>query len=114
MLQKVPEDVAPLSGCIGSAGNQQDGKEQLEKCHAALNSIDERMVIFSCESHPEIQYLYTAFLDKPGSDLAHKLLHLHSVPGDAPTLQGHSRRLDRAGLWLQTLTGILKDEQMCL
>lgn len=46
---------------------------------AALYTIDELSVIRKSHENPVIQKLYKEYLEKPGSHLAHKLLHTHYI-----------------------------------
>ena len=46
---------------------------------SALYTIDELSVIRKSHENPVIQKLYKEYLEKPGSHLAHKLLHTHYI-----------------------------------
>ncbi len=49
----------------------------LKKRIDALNVIDRTKVIRKSHENPYILRLYNEYLEKPGSDKAHKLLHTH-------------------------------------
>lgn len=74
------------AGCIGGAGNPRASRERLSERQRALYSIDERMELRQSHENPAVQYLYASFLGEPGSDVAHRLLHTHYVPGGAPAV----------------------------
>jgi iron only hydrogenase large subunit-like protein len=72
------------AGCIGGAGNPRASAERLRERQQALYSIEERMHLRQSDENPAVQYLYASWLGEPGSDIAHRLLHTHYVPGGAP------------------------------
>ena len=43
----------------------------------ALYSIDEKSTIRKSHENPVIKQIYKEYLNKPGSEIAHKLLHTH-------------------------------------
>ena len=45
----------------------------------ALYDIDEKSVIRKSHQNPVIKKIYNEFLEKPGSHIAHELLHTHYV-----------------------------------
>lgn len=78
----VIEIMACPGGCIGGGGQPYPPKgykildEKLfAKRAKALYAIDKSKTIRTSHDNPSIQKLYKDFLDKPGSDKAHKLLH---------------------------------------
>ena len=45
----------------------------------ALYSIDEKSTIRKSHENPVVKQIYTEYLEKPGSHIAHKLLHTHYI-----------------------------------
>ena len=76
------EVMACPGGCIGGGGQpfNHGDSEVLEKRAAALYTEDQRKVIRKSHENPSIIKLYEEFLGKPGSELAHKLLHTEYFP----------------------------------
>lgn len=81
------ELMACPGGCIGGGGQPypSDGRyvlnhEVLKKRAAALYKIDEDKKIRKSHENPYIQQLYQQFLQHPGSDIAHELLHTTYKP----------------------------------
>ena len=68
-------------GCI-AGGGQPFSHDPLirEKRMKALFSEDESKTIRKSHENPDLIALYDAYLGKPNSDIAHKLLHTHYVP----------------------------------
>jgi len=63
-------------GCIGGGGqpiSREDGV--LEKRIEAIYKIDREKELRKSHENPEVEILYNEYLDGPGSELAHKLLH---------------------------------------
>jgi len=78
----VIEIMACPGGCIGGGGQPYPPrdyplKELFAKRAAALYTIDNKKKVRTSYENPSIQQLYKEFLQKPGSDIAHKLLHTH-------------------------------------
>lgn len=81
------ELMACPGGCIGGGGQPYpaDGryvlnKEVLEKRAASLYKIDADKKIRKSHENPYIQQLYQQFLQHPGSEIAHELLHTTYAP----------------------------------
>jgi len=66
-------------GCVGGGGQpyHHGNFEVIKKRIDALNVIDRTKVIRKSHENPYILRLYNEYLEKPGSDKAHKLLHTH-------------------------------------
>ncbi|MCD4814113.1 [FeFe] hydrogenase, group A [bacterium] len=76
------ELMACPGGCIGGGGQPYPpeghyilDKEILKKRAQALYSIDQKKQVRKSHENPYIKDLYDKYLKKPGSELAHKLLH---------------------------------------
>ena len=83
----VVEIMACPGGCIGGGGQPYPphGYNILDpalivKRAAALYSIDSEKRVRRSHENPAVQQLYQEFLGKPGSELAHKLLHTSYHP----------------------------------
>ncbi|MBN1892542.1 MAG: iron hydrogenase small subunit [Clostridiales bacterium] len=81
------ELMACPGGCIGGGGQPYpaDGRyvlnrEVLEKRAASLYKIDAEKKIRKSHDNPYIQQLYQQFLQHPGSEIAHELLHTTYEP----------------------------------
>lgn len=81
------ELMACPGGCIGGGGQPYpaDGRyvlnhEVLEKRAASLYKIDAEKKIRKSHENPYIQQLYQQFLQHPGSEIAHELLHTTYEP----------------------------------
>ena len=81
------ELMACPGGCIGGGGQPYpaDGRyvlnrEVLEKRAASLYQIDAEKKIRKSHENPYIQQLYQQFLQHPGSEIAHELLHTTYEP----------------------------------
>jgi iron-only hydrogenase group A len=81
------ELMACPGGCIGGGGQPYpaDGRyvlnhEVLEKRAASLYKIDSEKKIRKSHENPYIQQLYQQFLQHPGSEIAHELLHTTYEP----------------------------------
>jgi Iron hydrogenase small subunit len=85
------------AGCIGGAGNPRADKARIQERQQALYSIDERMTVRQSDENPAVRYLYASFLGEPSSDVAHRLLHTHYVPGGAPVIVKPVSESDGAG-----------------
>ena len=81
------EIMACPGGCAGGGGQPiHDGREEAANRSETLYQMDQKNPVrFSHENH-EVQELYRAYFGKPGSHLAHRLLHTdHSgwkMPGE--------------------------------
>lgn len=71
-------------GCIGGGGQPYAGsnsipldESSLKKRAEALYALDRGRTIRRSHENPDIQRLYREFMGRPGSPLAHKLLHTH-------------------------------------
>ena len=80
----VIEVMACPGGCIGGGGQPYPPKgykildpKLFAKRAEALYSIDKEKKLRMSHENPSILKLYKEFLEKPGSDIAHKLLHTH-------------------------------------
>ena len=76
------EVMACPGGCVGGAGQPFNHGDSgvLGKRAAALYAADQEMPIRKSHENPSIIKLYEEFLGKPGSELAHKLLHTEYFP----------------------------------
>jgi len=76
------EFMACPGGCINGGGQPiSNDPEYLEKRKNSIYSIDKSMQIQKPQdNHELIDIVYTNFLDEPGSDKAHELLHTHFRP----------------------------------
>lgn len=75
------EIMACPGGCVGGGGQpyHHGNFEVIKKRIDALNVIDRTKVIRKSHENPYILRLYNEYLEKPGSDKAHKLLHTHYI-----------------------------------
>jgi len=80
----VIEIMACPGGCIGGGGQPYPPKGYkildpilLQKRASALYSIDKNKKIRKSHENPAIKELYKELLGEPGSEVAHKLLHVH-------------------------------------
>ena len=71
------EIMACPGGCLNGGGQPyaRDNSSILDKRCAAIYKADEEMPIRKSHENPHIKKLYDEFLEKPGSHIAHKLLH---------------------------------------
>ena len=83
----VIEIMACPGGCIGGGGQPYPppgyrflDSRLLAKRANALYCIDKKKKIRVSQDSPEIKKLYKDFLEKPGSEIAHKLLHTSYQP----------------------------------
>jgi iron-only hydrogenase group A len=83
----IVELMACPGGCIGGGGQPYPppgyhilDPEILRLRAKALYSIDSAKTLRQSHKNPVIQALYQEFLEKPGSEKAHKLLHTHYQP----------------------------------
>jgi NADP-reducing hydrogenase subunit HndD len=74
------EVMACPGGCIAGGGQPiPTTKEIVKKRTQALRTKDKSQKIRRCHENPQIKKLYKEFLEKPGSKIAHDLLHTHYV-----------------------------------
>ncbi|NIA22607.1 MAG: 2Fe-2S iron-sulfur cluster binding domain-containing protein [Proteobacteria bacterium] len=74
------EVMACPGGCIGEGGQLiPTNSDIISKRAQALYSDDERSKVRKSYQNPQINELYKNFLEKPGSEIAHKLLHTHYI-----------------------------------
>lgn len=80
----IVEIMACPGGCSGGGGQPYPAEERrvldpdvLIQRGKALHVIDEQKVYRRCHENPAIKQLYEEFLEKPGSEKAHGLLHTH-------------------------------------
>lgn len=70
------EFMACPGGCMGGGGQPVSNDEQvLEKRQKAIYEIDKKKSLRKSHENPFIKKLYDSYLEKPGSEIAHKLLH---------------------------------------
>ncbi len=81
------EIMACPGGCIGGGGQPYPpkgyeilDKELFAKRAEALYGIDKKKKLRVSHNNPAIKNLYKEFLEEPGSDIAHKILHTHYHP----------------------------------
>jgi len=65
-------------GCIGGGGQPRPTNNaiRIERIKG-IYSAEEKMTLRKSHENPAVKALYEEFLEKPNSDLAHKLLHTH-------------------------------------
>lgn len=85
----IVEIMACPGGCVAGGGQPlvEAGKysypldpDMIKKRQQALYTIDEHKTIRKSHENPYIQKLYEEFLENPGSEIAHKLLHTNYSP----------------------------------
>lgn len=77
------EIMACPGGCIAGGGQPRDrSRETIEKRQQALYNIDGAETLRLAHENPVINELYKEYLDKPLSEISHKLLHTHYVGRD--------------------------------
>jgi len=70
------EFMACPGGCLGGGGQPLTAdKEVLNNRMQAIYEIDKNKKLRKSHENPSIKKLYDEYLEKPGSDIAHKLLH---------------------------------------
>jgi len=70
------EFMACPGGCMGGGGQPiSSDKNVLEKRQQAIYEIDNNKKMRKSHKNPYIKKLYDDYLEKPGSEIAHKLLH---------------------------------------
>lgn len=71
------EIMACPGGCIGGGGNPAKNWQKMGPRMEAVYRVDESLPLRKSHKNPAVARLYDEFLDKPGSELAHELLHTH-------------------------------------
>lgn len=72
------EVMACPGGCIGGGGQPVDTTKEISKKRMdAIYTIDRNSKYRKSHENPYLQKLYNEFLEKPGSHVAHELLHTH-------------------------------------
>lgn len=72
------EVMACPGGCIGGGGQPIPTTDEIIRKRAeALYTDDERSTVRKSYMNPQVKELYKNFLGKPGSEVAHRLLHTH-------------------------------------
>lgn len=81
----VIEIMACPGGCIAGGGQPYHHGDRtiIDGRREAIYSIDQDSEVRASHLNPDIKRLYDEFLEKPGSHLAHKLLHTHYVKKDS-------------------------------
>lgn len=80
------EIMACPGGCIMGGGQPiKTSKTKMaidvrERRADALYEIDEKSIVRKSHENPVIQKIYKEYLERPGSDKAHQLLHTHYIP----------------------------------
>jgi iron-only hydrogenase group A len=81
------EIMACPGGCIGGGGQPYSpeghyvlDRELLKMRAGALYAIDEKKTVRTSNENPYIKKLYAEYLEHPGSERAHHLLHTHYAP----------------------------------
>ncbi|MCP3966750.1 MAG: 2Fe-2S iron-sulfur cluster binding domain-containing protein [Lentisphaerae bacterium] len=76
------EIMACPGGCLNGGGQPYNHGDSdiLEKRKEAIYTADSDLPIRKSHENPHIKKLYDDYLEKPGSKLAHKLLHTHYTP----------------------------------
>jgi iron only hydrogenase large subunit-like protein len=66
-------------GCLNGGGQPyaRENSSILNKRAEAIYKADEGLPIRKSHENPYIKKLYAEYLEKPGSHIAHKLLHTH-------------------------------------
>lgn len=71
------EVMACPGGCVGGGGQPIDVSEELSlERSKVLRKLDEEANLRFSHENPDVQNLYKDFFEKPGSHLAHQLLHV--------------------------------------
>ena len=79
------EIMACPGGCAGGGGQPiHDGKELAEQRSSKLYAMDQKNAVRFSHENEEVQELYHNYFGKPGSHLAHKLLHTDHNGWDMP------------------------------
>lgn len=79
------EIMACPGGCTGGGGQPiHDGKELAEQRSSKLYAMDQKNAVRFSHENEEVRELYHNYFGKPGSHLAHKLLHTDHNGWDMP------------------------------
>ena len=79
------EIIACPGGCAGGGGQPiHDGKELAEQRSSKLYAMDQKNAVRFSHENEEVRELYHNYFGKPGSHLAHKLLHTDHNGWDMP------------------------------
>jgi len=79
------EVMACPGGCAGGGGQPiHDGQELAEQRSSKLYAIDQKNAVRFSHENEEVKELYKNYFGKPGSHLAHKLLHTDHGGWDMP------------------------------
>lgn len=79
------EIMACPGGCAGGGGQPiHDGKELAEQRSSRLYAMDQKNAVRFSHENEEVKELYHNYFGKPGSHLAHKLLHTDHNGWDMP------------------------------
>ena len=79
------EIMACPGGCAGGGGQPiHDGKELAEQRSSKLYAMDQKNAVRFSHENEEVRELYHNYFGKPGSHLAHKLLHTDDNGWDMP------------------------------
>lgn len=79
------EVMACPGGCIGGGGQPRaKGKEILLERQKALYDADKGYIIRKSSENPVVKELYSKYLEEPGSEIAHDLLHTTYVECGPP------------------------------
>lgn len=79
------EIMACPGGCAGGGGQPiHDGKELAEQRSSKLYAMDQKNAVRFSHENEEVKELYHNYFGKPGSHLAHKLLHTDHNGWDMP------------------------------
>lgn len=79
------EIMACPGGCAGGGGQPiHDGKELAEQRSSKLYAMDQKNAVRFSHENEEVRELYHNYFEKPGSHLAHKLLHTDHNGWDMP------------------------------
>jgi NADP-reducing hydrogenase subunit HndD len=74
------EVMACPGGCIGGGGQPiPTSDETIRKRAEALYTDDEKSKVRKSHQNPQVKELYEKYLEKPGSEKAHRLLHTHFI-----------------------------------
>jgi len=75
------EVMACRGGCIGGGGQPYGATDEIRRKRTeGLYTDDEKSVQRCSHENPEIQKIYSDFLEEPGSHKSHELLHTHYTP----------------------------------
>ena len=78
------EVMACPGGCIGGGGQPRAKEDRIEERLECIYDLDRSLPRRQSHDNPVVQKLYDRFLDEPGSEKAHHLLHVRPVYGTKP------------------------------